>query len=77
MERTSWALVAVGVFMAVRCVGNVLDQIPILSAKAERAIDALRRLRAAWCDNGEPAGRAQPEQESCEQGRSAPARKRS
>ncbi|WP_405817097.1 hypothetical protein OG241_21170 [Streptomyces sp. NBC_01390] len=34
-------------------VGYVLDQIPALSAKAEKAITALRRLRAAWRDSEE------------------------
>ncbi|NUT25683.1 MAG: hypothetical protein HOV84_07125 [Streptomyces sp.] len=29
----------------------VLDQIPALSAKAERAITVLRRLRNAWRDD--------------------------
>ncbi|MDX3454514.1 hypothetical protein PV396_21625 [Streptomyces sp. ME02-8801-2C] len=32
-------------------VGYILDQVPALSAKAERAITALRRLKAAWHDS--------------------------
>jgi hypothetical protein len=49
METDGWTTAALaagpGIVLAL---GYVLDQIPALSAKAEKAIVALRRLRAAW-----------------------------
>lgn len=54
METVGWATAAVSVVWGgVLVVGYVLDQIPALSAKAEKAITALRRLRAAWRDSEE------------------------
>ncbi|MEJ8669495.1 hypothetical protein WKI71_16950 [Streptomyces sp. MS1.AVA.1] len=47
-------MVLAGVLAAIRGVvallNYVLDQIPALSAKAEKAITVLRRLRNAWRD---------------------------
>ncbi|MET7478187.1 hypothetical protein ABZT17_28010 [Streptomyces sp. NPDC005648] len=49
MEHVGWAAAALSAFGGVIVVVNyVLDQVPVLSAKAEKAIAALRRLRAAW-----------------------------
>lgn len=56
MENVGWAaaaLPALGGLLVV--VSYVLDQVPVLSAKAERAIAALRRLRATWRASGEAA----------------------
>lgn len=56
MENVGWATAALpavgGVFLVLT---YVLDQIPGLSAKAEKAITALRRLRAAWRGAEKPA----------------------
>lgn len=55
-----WAAAAVaGIGLIVFVVGYVLDQVPGLTAKAERAIASLRRLRATWRD-GEDAKRHRP-----------------
>lgn len=49
MEAAGWttAVLAAGTG-AVLVLGYALDQIPALSIKAEKAIAALRSLRAAW-----------------------------
>lgn len=67
METVGWATAAVAVLGGiVRVVAYILDQIPALSAKAERAIAALRRLRVAWRDSEEVPQREQPTPESNE-----------
>ncbi|MFE1937537.1 hypothetical protein ACFW95_45645 [Streptomyces sp. NPDC059474] len=49
METVGWATAMVGSLGGGALVlGYALDQVPALSAKAEKAITALRRLRAAW-----------------------------
>ncbi|MFE9217151.1 hypothetical protein ACFYN3_12530 [Streptomyces lavendulae] len=49
METVGWAAAGVAVLGGIGLVlGHALDQIPGLSEKAEKAIKALRRLRAAW-----------------------------
>lgn len=61
METVGWATAAVSVIWGgVLVVGYVLDQIPALSAKAEKAITATRRLRAAWRDS-EEVGQGEPQ----------------
>ena len=57
MDMGGWAAAAVaGIWLIVFVVGYTLDQVPGLSAKAERAIASLRRLRSAWRE-GEGAER--------------------
>ncbi|CBG72733.1 hypothetical protein SCAB_57072 [Streptomyces scabiei 87.22] len=57
MDMGGWATAAVaGIWLIVFVVGYTLDQVPGLSAKAERAIVSLRRLRSAWRDGGGAAG---------------------
>lgn len=52
METVGWATAAVSaIWGGSLVVGYILDQVPALSAKAERAITALRRLKAAWHDS--------------------------
>ncbi|MEU9958120.1 hypothetical protein [Streptomyces sp. NPDC050982] len=61
METVGWATATVAVLGGVVLVaGYILDQIPTLSAKAERAITALRRVRAAWRDSEEVRQREVP-----------------
>lgn len=60
MDMGAWAAAAVaGIGLIVFVVGYVLDQVPGLTAKAERAIASLRRLRATWRD-GEDVTRHRP-----------------
>ncbi|MGW0649988.1 hypothetical protein ACWD4T_14410 [Streptomyces umbrinus] len=61
METVGWATATVAVLGGVVLVaGYILDQIPALSAKAERAITALRRVQAAWRDSEEAQQREVP-----------------
>lgn len=72
MDMGVWAAGAVGVvWLIVFVAGYTLDQVPALSAKAERAIAALRRLRTAW-RGGEEAERRKHEAERDEQERIGP-----
>ncbi|MDX3642465.1 hypothetical protein [Streptomyces sp. MB09-02B] len=51
MDMGGWVATAVaGIGLIVFVVGYILDQVPGLSVKAEKAIASLRRLRAAWRD---------------------------
>ncbi|KFF96352.1 hypothetical protein PV367_22010 [Streptomyces europaeiscabiei] len=69
MDMAGWAAAAVaGIWLIVFVVGYTLDQVPGLSAKAERAIASLRRLRAAWRD-GEGTERHKQEAEGSDQER--------
>ena len=68
MENADWATAALPVLGGLLLVlSYVLDQIPALSAKAEKAIAALRRLRAAWRGSDKRVQDGQPEQERDEQ----------
>ena len=61
MESVGWAAAALSALGGVIVVVSyVLDQVPVLSAKAERAIAALRRLRATWRASDKPAQERQP-----------------
>jgi hypothetical protein len=72
MDMGVWAAGAVGVvWLIVFVVGYTLDQVPGLSAKAERAITALRRLRAAW-RGGEGPGQQKREVAENDQERIGP-----
>ncbi|MFG2668922.1 hypothetical protein ACGFY6_32380 [Streptomyces sp. NPDC048387] len=64
MEVLGWAAAGTAaVSSGAVLVGVVLDQIPALSDKAERAITALRRVRAAWRDSAAPDSVASEEEE--------------
>jgi hypothetical protein len=61
MESVGWAAAALPVLGGgIVVVSYVLDQIPVLTAKAERAIAALRRLRATWRASDKATEKRQP-----------------
>ncbi|MCC9703946.1 hypothetical protein E4N62_00865 [Streptomyces sp. MNU76] len=74
MDMGAWAAAAVaGIWLIVFVVGYTLDQVPGLSAKAERAIASLRRLRSAW-RGGEGAERHERQAEVGDRERIEPRR---
>ncbi|MGW3122048.1 hypothetical protein ACWDBW_33745 [Streptomyces sp. NPDC001107] len=64
MESVGWAAAALSALGGVIVVVSyVLDQVPVLVTKAERAIAALRRLRAIWRASDKPTQERQPSPE--------------